>query len=264
MGIDIQLLAGLGIFHDNRADIRQLHLARVPQAHRQHFVALVEQAQRPLPAGRADEIGDDKHQRAFFDGIQAAIEQRRQVGEGRARQARLLEQVVDQAQHLHAPAAGRDGALDAAAVEHGAHAVAVPGEQARQGGDEIDQHAAFNAGSRAEIDRRAEVEQKPGGDLAVFDVLAHIRRVHARGDIPVDVADIIFRLVFAQVGKIDPVAVEQAAVVALQQAIQAADDLPVQALQDALRRWRGRWHVHAAAPPGSECGRGFFAAGRRW
>ena len=90
--------------------------------------------------------------------------------------------------------------------------------------------------SRAKIHRRAEVEQEPGGDFAVFDVLADVGRVHARGDIPVDVANIVFGLVFAQVGKIHPVAVEQAAIVALQQAIQPADDLPVEALQDALRR----------------------------
>ena len=88
----------------------------------------------------------------------------------------------------------------------------------------------------AKIHRWAEVEQEPGGDLAVFDVLPDVGRVHPRGDIPIDVADIIFGLVFAQVGKVHPIAVEQAAVIALQQAIQAADDLPVEAQQDALRR----------------------------
>ena len=99
------------------------------------------------------------------------------------------------------------------------------------------------AGCRAgaEIHRWAEIEQEPGGDFAVLDVLADVGRVHARGDIPVDVADVVLGLVFAQVGKVDPVAVEQAAIIALQQAVQPADDLPVQALQDALRRltWLG-------------------------
>ena len=99
--------------------------------------------------------------------------------------------------------------------------------------------ARFWLSARAKVHRRAEVEQKPGGDLAIFDVLADIGRIHARRDVPVDVANIIFRLVFAQIGKIHPVAVEQAAVVALQQAIQPADDLPVEALQDAFRRCRG-------------------------
>ena len=94
----------------------------------------------------------------------------------------------------------------------------------------------FMVCDRAKIDRWAEVEQEPGRDLAVLDVLAHVGRVHARGDVPVDVADVVFGLVLAQIGKIHPVAVEQAAVIALQQAVQAADDLPIEALQDALRR----------------------------
>ena len=79
--VHVQLLAGLGIFHDDRADVGQLDLARVPQADGQHLVAPVEQAQRPLPARRADEIGDDEDQRALLDGVQPGLEQRRQVGE---------------------------------------------------------------------------------------------------------------------------------------------------------------------------------------
>jgi hypothetical protein len=43
-------------------------------------------------------------------------------------------------------------------------------------------------------------------------------------------------LVLAQRGQVDTVPAEQAPVVALKQAIQPADDLPVETLQDALRR----------------------------
>ena len=114
----------------------------------------------------------------------------------------------------------------------------MPRQQARHRRDEIDQHRSLQVLRlhRAKIHRGAEVEQKPRGDLAIFDVLPDVRRVHARGDIPIDVANIVFGLIFAQIGKVHAVAVEQAAIIALQQAIQAADDLPVEALQDALRR----------------------------
>ncbi len=91
-------------------------------------------------------------------------------------------------------------------------------------------------GRRPEVDRRAQVEQEPGRDLAVLDVLADVRRVHPRGDVPVDVADVVADLVLAQVGEVDAVAAEQAAVVALKQAVEPADDLPVEALEDAFRR----------------------------
>jgi hypothetical protein len=39
----------------------------------------------------------------------------------------------------------------------------------------------------------------------------------------------------------------------LQQAIQSADDFPIDALQEAFRRWGGRWRVHVKALPELEC-----------
>src|SRR5512135_2939481 len=101
---------------------------------------------------------------------------------------------------------------------------------------------------RAEIDRRTEVEQEPGNDFSILYILPDVRRGHARGDIPIDIADVIGRRVFAQIGKVDTVPVKQAAIIALQQTIQTADDLPIEALQNSFRRWRGRWCVHAWAP----------------
>jgi hypothetical protein len=65
---------------------------------------------------------------------------------------------------------------------------------------------------------------------------ADVRRVHPGGDAPVDVAHVITHLVLAQVGEVHAVAAEQAAIVALEQAIEPADDLPVEALEDAFRR----------------------------
>ncbi len=73
-------------------------------------------------------------------------------------------------------------------------------------------------------------------DLAVLHVLPDVDRVHPGGDVPVDVADVVAGLVLAQVGQVDAVAAEQAPVVALEQAVERPDDLPVEALEDALRR----------------------------
>ena len=103
---------------------------------------------------------------------------------------------------------------------------------------------------RAEVDGRAQVEQEPRGDLAVLEELADVRRVHPRGDVPVDMADVVAVLVFAQVGEVDAVAAEQRPVVALEQAVEAADDLPVEPLEDAFRRRRGRGHRFAAGRRG--------------
>ncbi len=48
------------------------------------LVTAVEQVERPLPAGLADEVRDDEHERPALDRLVAGVEQRREVGERRA------------------------------------------------------------------------------------------------------------------------------------------------------------------------------------
>ncbi len=88
---------------------------------------------------------------------------------------------------------------------------------------------------RAEIDRRAQVEQEPGGDLPVLVVLPHVGDRQAGGDVPVDVADIVVNLVFAQVGEVQPEPAEERPVVALQQPVETAEDRPLEPREDLLR-----------------------------
>ena len=111
-------------------------------------------------------------------------------------------------------------------------------QQAGERRHEVDQDAPLEplGLARPEVDRRAEVEQEPGGDLTVLVVLADVRRVHPRRDAPVDVPDVVAVLVLAQVREVDAVAAEQRAVVTLKQAVEPADDLPVEALEEAFRR----------------------------
>ena len=60
------------------------------------------------------------------------------------------------------------------------------------------------------------------------------------GDVPVNVAHVVVVLVFAQVGQINARTAQQGSVVALQQAVKAADHGPFQAAQDALGTFRHR------------------------
>ena len=123
------------------------------------------------------------------------------------------------------PATGRNGALDPAAVEDRPHAIAMAGQQARQGRHEVDQDAPLEPIDLGgpEVDGRAQVEQEPCRDLAILDVLADVWRVHPGGDVPVDVADVVADLVLAKVGEVHPVAMEQAPIVALEEAIESAE-----------------------------------------
>jgi hypothetical protein len=67
-------------------------------------------------------------------------------------------------------------------------------------------------------------------------VLANVGRIHASGDVPVDVPDVVAGLVLAERRQVDAGAVEQRPVVALEDAVEPADDLPVEPLEDSLRR----------------------------
>ncbi|MNY40168.1 hypothetical protein D3C86_1748910 [compost metagenome] len=61
-----------------------------------------------------------------------------------------------------------------------------------------------------------------------------MRRLQPRGHVPVDVAHIVAGTVFAQIGKVQPEAAEQGAVVALEHAIEPAHHGPLQAAHQHL------------------------------
>ncbi len=235
MGVDQELLAGLRIAHDDEAEIGQIRFERIGQAHRQYLMAARQMGQRLLPAGPADEIGKQEDQRAAADDAHGVFEEFTQIGLRRARQLGLVFEQGEDVQHMAAPASGRNDSAGTAAVEDRAHPVAAPRQQPRHHRREFGQHVALLDLHRAEIDRGAEIEQEPGGDLAVLVVLAHMRHLQPRGDVPVDVAHVVVELVFAQIGQIEPEAAEQRAVVALQQAVETADHRPFQPLQQGLR-----------------------------
>ena len=50
VGVDDDLLAGLGVLHRHQADVGQVHLERVEQAHRRHLVALRQLAEGASPS----------------------------------------------------------------------------------------------------------------------------------------------------------------------------------------------------------------------
>src|SRR5512141_2071076 len=77
--IDVHLLAGFSVFHDDGPDVRQFDLARIPYAHRHHLMTTVKQTKRAFPTGQRNEIGDDKDQRASLDGAQSIFEQGSQI-----------------------------------------------------------------------------------------------------------------------------------------------------------------------------------------
>ena len=145
---------------------------------------------------------------------------------------------MEEVQHLAPAAPGRDDGVHGDPVEQRADAIAVAREDASEHGDKLGRHRFLLHVVRAEIDRRAQVEQEPGGDFALLVVLAHVGRGETSGDVPVDVPHIVAVLVLAKVGEVEPVAAEECPVVAVQHAVQPPDHRPLETAKDGLRRSR--------------------------
>ena len=153
-------------------EVGQLHLERIVEPHGDDLVPLREMRERLGPARRADEIGHDEHQRAPRHDVRAprAAERRRSVGADCGSSGRVSICVQD-VQHVAPAAARRDHRIHAVAVEQRADAVAVARQQARQHGRRTrSTTAALLHVARAEVHRRAQVEQEPRGDFAVLVV----------------------------------------------------------------------------------------------
>ncbi len=82
VGVDEDLLAGLGVLDDEQPEVGQLHLQRIVEAHRDHLVARREMGERLAPAGTADEVGNDEYQRAALDDIVRRAQEIVEVGSG--------------------------------------------------------------------------------------------------------------------------------------------------------------------------------------
>jgi hypothetical protein len=114
-----------------------------------------------------------------------------------------------------APRRRPDRLADAGVEQHRADPVAAAGEQLRDGRGDLGEHEVLAPLHGPDVHRGGAVEQQPRGDLAVLDVLPHVGCVGARGDVPVDVAQIVAEPVLPQVRDVDTGAAEGRPVVAL-------------------------------------------------
>ena len=102
------------------------------------------------------------------------------------------------------------------------------------------------------------VDHEQHGELALLEVALHVGRAEPGGDVPVDGADVVARLVLAHLGELDPAAAERAGVLAghdVAHEVAGGDLDPPHLARDLLR---ASWHRHrledpAAAPRPGPC-----------
>ena len=196
-------------------------------------MALRQVSQRLGPAGRTNEIGDDENEGSSLHDPKSGLQEIAQVRRGRAGAFGPGKHPVENVEHVAPAAPRRNHRIDAVAIEQRPDAIAVTGQEPRQYGDEFGRHGPLlHLG--AEIHGRAQVQQEPRRNFSIFIVHSNIGRQETRGDVPIDVTDIVVILVFAQIGEIQPETAKQGLVIAMKQPVQATNHGPLQSPQYVL------------------------------
>ena len=235
--VDDELLAGLRVLDDDHAGVGELVLARVEEADRDDLVTLGQLEQRALPPRRGDEVGDEHDERASPDRADARDSSTVvEVGDGAVRPRRA----ASGSGRARAPGSGvlRGGSVSSISLSKRIAPTRLPprvSSRAKVVASSLRTSSFGRSIGPKPIDARP-VEQEPRRQLAILGVLPDERRVHPRGHVPVDVADVVARLVLAEVEEVQADAAERRAVVALEQAVEAADDLPLEAVEELLGR----------------------------
>ena len=101
------------------------------------------------------------------------------------------EHLADHAQRVLAALARRDVEVGAAVEQQQADLVAVLDRAHREQRRQLDRGLELAAPARAEVLRRADVDQQHHRQLALLDEPLDVRLAGARGDVPVDRADVV-------------------------------------------------------------------------
>src|SRR5262245_43639609 len=243
--VDGHALAGLHVLQVHQAHARQLALGGVGDRHGHHVVTPRRDPERDAHAlGRAagaQEVADQEHDRLLLQQVHHELQRLDRV---RASPRRLEQQdVADQAHHVLLALPRRDEALDVVGEEQQPHLVVVRDRRERDRRRHLRRLLELELRPRAEVARPRGVDAQDDGQLALLDELLHERLVHARGDLPVDRANVVAGQVLAHVDELHPLTLERGLVLAHERGV---DDLPgveldaAQLLQELSGQHRSR------------------------
>src|SRR6266571_6758382 len=230
-GVDLQDLAGFGILKHEPAQRRHFQFVSVGDVHAHDVVAAIGLSQRRIRGlgeaqrggqARAREAGGGsgtmrfekirKHHRNGPMRSDATQELQRGV-QVRAAPLRLVkEDFTDNPQDVAAAFARRHELLDFISEEDQPDFVVVANGGEGEHGSDLGGQLALGLLAGAEQSGAAQVHEQHEGQFAFLDELFDERMVHARGDVPVDGADFVSRLVFADLLEVHSLALEDAVV----------------------------------------------------
>ena len=245
--VDAHVAARLGIDEDDLADVGQGLLGGVADLAHDDVVAHRQLAQAAGPVARAAQVADDDDRardRARAWRVRESASPRLSGDVGHL----VVVGPVCHLAHLQEHADEADPALArrheeriGVAVGEQAEAVAAPAGDVADGEHDALGDIGLAAQRRAEAHRLRGVEHEPGGERALGDVQPHVRLVHARGRVPVDQAHVVARLVRPHLRELHRDAQGGSAVVAREQALDAAANRQIERAQRGLGHGAWTW-----------------------
>ncbi len=158
------------------------------------------------------EIGDEENDRASGDDVVQVIE--RQARQRAAALRLEIKNLADQTQRVRAAFLRRNEKLDLIREENEPDLVVVSDRAEGEEAGDFRRELALRLRDAAEISRSADIDHQHDRQLAFLGEFLHEGVAETRGHVPIDRANLVARLVFADVLKIHPAPFEDAVVIA--------------------------------------------------
>ncbi len=209
-GVDLDLLAGLGVLERDDPDIRQHFLALVLHMERDEIVPPAGDRELAREVARL-EVGDEKHDRATRLHFVQVSQRQRRIGPAALRFEE--ENFADQTERVRAAFLRRDVELHLVGEEEQPDLVVIPdGAEGEQAGH-FRREFALRLRDAAKTAGGAHVDHEHDCELALFGELFHKGHAEARGHIPIDRANLVARLILADFVEIHPAPLEDAVII---------------------------------------------------
>ena len=208
-GVDLDDLTRFGILQPCGTDIGEHPLRGIFERHGDDVMALRQPRQRLLEivgekVGREEDhraMGEQAHEAVDRDGHRRAAADRRGGHE-----------IANEAQRVLASLACRECVLHAIGEHQQADAIVVARGRQRQHASHLDREFMLEVRAGTETRRPRHVDHEHDRELALLDVALDERTAHAGRHIPVDRADLIAGLIFADFGELHPLPLEERAI----------------------------------------------------
>ena len=233
------LAARLGIDDDDLPDVGQRLLSGVADLAHDDVVANAQLAQAAAPVARAAQVADDDDQCALAR-MPARPRERLAQAVGRLGNREVvgaachLAQLHQHADEADAPLARRHEERFGVAIGEQSQSIAATARDVADREYDALGDVGLPAQRRAEAHRRRGVEHDPGRQGSLGHVQPHVRLVHPRRCVPVDQADVVTRLVGPHLRELHGDAERRRAMIAREQALDAAPDGHVERAQRGL------------------------------